>query len=82
MLLALAHLALLCLLLLAAWVFQVTPAETGAWLMALAHTKALSTFLWLGGSLLGAAALYWKLIRWAHRASYSGWLFRYLNKDD
>lgn len=80
MLVAVAHMALLLAFLLAAWVCQWTPVEVVKWIDPAVHSRATAAFLFLGGSILGLGWGYWKLVRWIHRASYSGWLFRYLNK--
>lgn len=77
-LIALAHLTLAWIALFALWALQVSPTDIQTGFQAMAYSKPVLIYGGLGGSILGVAALYWKLIRWAHKATYSGWLYRFL----
>ena len=82
LLIAMAHLAVLVLLLVLTWCFHWTPSALAATYQRISSARPVAVFLAAGGSALGLLAGYWRLVRWAHGASYSGWLFRYLNRDD
>jgi hypothetical protein len=80
LLIALCHLALLVLVLALLWWFQTTPAAVQASAQQVLASRPVGTFLFLGGSIASAAALYWRLAVWVHRAASVGWLYRYLTK--
>ena len=70
----LVHLTALYLLLLALWATRQTPAS----LLAALHSGTPGVFAAAGVSVLTVAALYWKLLRWAHARMRSRWLTEFL----
>ncbi len=80
MLIALAHLTIACLALFALWAFQLTPTDIQTGFQAMVSAKPVLTYVALGGSAFGLTAGYWKLVRWAHKATYSGWLYEFLKR--
>lgn len=75
---AIAHLLLLDVLIALFWWFQVTPEVFSTAFLHMLESKPAALAGLIGVSLLGTAGLYWKLVRWAHKASGSGWLFQYV----
>ena len=75
---AIAHLLVAVVLLAVLWWTQATPADVQTALHAWIESKPAVAAATLGVSALGILGGYWKLVKWAHRASSSGWLFRYL----
>jgi len=78
MFIAIAHLAVIAAFLLAIWATQTTPAEVAEVLRTALESKPVAVGVALGASALGVLGMYWKLVRWAHRASGAGWLFEYV----
>lgn len=75
---AIAHVALLQVVLAALWWTQATPAGVFGALRAWLESKPVAAATALGVSALGLLGLYLKLVRLMHRAAGSGWLLGYL----
>lgn len=78
---ATAHVALLVIGLTVVWFLQATPDDVVQAFQRIAASTPVAAYVTLGGSIAAAAGLYWKFVRWVHKASHGGWMLRYLIKD-
>lgn len=76
-----AHLLLLCLLLVLLWAFQVTPAALAEAAASLASTRPVAFLTAVGVSVAGVIAGYWRFAVKVQRWAVSGPLLRYLTQD-
>lgn len=75
---AIAHLLLIDLLIAAMWWTHVTPEIVSTAFLDMLESKPIALAGLLGFSGATIATVYWKLIRWAHKLSGTGWLGRFV----
>lgn len=75
---AVAHLALVCVALLAMWAFQVTPTDALAWFQTWQNSMPVAALAFVGVSVLSVLSAYLWVLRKLHRHVGTSWLFQYL----
>lgn len=77
---AVAHLALVCVALLAMWAFQVTPKDALEWFQTWQNSMPVAALAFVGVSVLSVLSAYLWVLRKLHQHVGSSWLFAHLIK--